>query len=166
MPKSCCQKFLKIHRETSSLESLFNKVVGWKPETVLRASNFIKKRLRHRSFPVNFTKFSRASILKNICEQSKRFLLNFIKKETLTQVFSCKFCKFFRSINFVEHLRTGGSETPVYGFLFNKVASLIARMPLIEQYQKETLAQVFFCEFCEIFRKAFLQDTSQEPLLT
>ena len=27
------------------------------------------------------------------------------------------------------------------------------------QYYKETVAQVFFCELCEIFRKAFLQNT-------
>ena len=33
------------------LESLFNKLAG------LQACNFIKKRLQHRRFPVNFVKF-------------------------------------------------------------------------------------------------------------
>ena len=33
------------------LESLFNKLAG------LQAGNFIKKRLQHRRFPVNFVKF-------------------------------------------------------------------------------------------------------------
>ena len=35
----------------------------------LKACNFIKKRLRHRCFPVKFLKFLRTSILKNIYEQ-------------------------------------------------------------------------------------------------
>ena len=43
------------------LESLFNKVAG------LQACNFIKKRLEHRCFPVNFAKFLRTLILKRIC---------------------------------------------------------------------------------------------------
>ena len=43
------------------LESLFNKAAG------LQASNFIKKRLQHRYFPVNIVKFLRTPILKNIC---------------------------------------------------------------------------------------------------
>ena len=29
---------------------------------------------------------------------------NFIKKETLTKVFSCEFCKIFKNIIFTEHL--------------------------------------------------------------
>ena len=35
----------------------------------LQPSNFIKKRLQHRSFPVNNVKFLRTPILKSICEQ-------------------------------------------------------------------------------------------------
>ena len=34
----------------------------------LEACNFIKKRLQHRWFPVNFAKILRASILQNFCE--------------------------------------------------------------------------------------------------
>ena len=34
---------------------------------------------------------------------------NFIKKETLSQVFSCKFCETFKSIYFEEHLRMTSS---------------------------------------------------------
>ena len=36
---------------------------------------------------------------------------NFIKKETLTQVFSCKFCEISKNPFFTEHLRTTASET-------------------------------------------------------
>ena len=45
------------------LESRFNNAVG------LLACDFIKKRLRHRCFPVKFAKFLRTPILKNICER-------------------------------------------------------------------------------------------------
>ena len=82
--------------------------------------NFIKKKLQPRGFPVKFAKFLRINILKNIYEQllltmllcfEKPFLhfdyrlfldlqkqspgqiCNFIKKETMAQVFSCEFCE-------------------------------------------------------------------------
>ena len=42
------------------LESLFNKDQG------LKACNFIKSRLQHKSFPVNIVKFLGTSILKKI----------------------------------------------------------------------------------------------------
>ena len=56
----------------------------WKPQKIrvvlkfwglgtLQACNFIKKRLQYRSFPVNFAKLLRTSILKNVCQ---RLLLN------------------------------------------------------------------------------------------
>ena len=35
---------------------------------------------------------------------------NFIKKETLAQVFSCKFCNIFKNTFFTEQLRTTASE--------------------------------------------------------
>ena len=38
-----------------------------------KARNFIKKRIQHRCFPVEFTKFLRTPILKNVIE---RLLLN------------------------------------------------------------------------------------------
>ena len=45
------------------LESPFNKIAG------LQACNFIKNRLQYRCFPVNFVKFLRTPILKNIWER-------------------------------------------------------------------------------------------------
>ena len=32
--------------------------------------------------------------------------VNFIKKETLTQAFSCEFCEIFKNILFTKHLQT------------------------------------------------------------
>ena len=47
--------------ETPVLESLFHKITG------LQGSNFIKKWLQHRCFPVNVAKFLGTPILYNIC---------------------------------------------------------------------------------------------------
>ena len=41
------------------------------------------------------------------------------------------------------------------GFFFNKVACLKPAF-----YQKVTLAEVFSCGFCKIFKNTFLQNTS------
>ena len=49
----CSYEFRNIHRKTTVLESLLNKVVD------LTDCNFIKKRLQHWCFPVNFAKFLR-----------------------------------------------------------------------------------------------------------
>ena len=40
----------------------------------------------------------------NICARAS-FLIKFIEKETLAQVFSCAFCEIFKSTFFTEHLR-------------------------------------------------------------
>ena len=132
--KRCSSQFLKYHRKTPVLESLFNKVPGL-------ACNFIEKRLPHRCFPMKFEKFLRANILKNICE---RLLLSVIKKETLTQVFSCELCEYFKDTSLVDHLRMAVSKTPVQGSLFNKVASLTAWSPVT----LENFAKLFARLFC------------------
>ena len=49
-----------LFTKTPVLESLFDNVAG------LMACNVIKKRLQHRCFPVNITKFIRTSFLLNI----------------------------------------------------------------------------------------------------
>ena len=75
------------------LESLRNKVAG------LPARNLIKKRLQHRCFPVKFptfTKFLRATILKNICE---RLLLYCFRQMEHERKLPCLFspCPYWRS---------------------------------------------------------------------
>ena len=65
-----------------------------------------------------YPNFLITSILKNICEH---LLLNFILKETPTQVFSCEFCELFKNTYFVEDLWTAGSETPVRGLSLIKL---------------------------------------------
>ena len=41
---------------------------------------------------------------------------NFIKKETMAQVFSCEFYEIFKNIFFTEHLWTTASEVCLYLF--------------------------------------------------
>ena len=65
--KEVLLKISQNSQETQVLESLFNNVSG------LRACNFIKKRLEHRCFPVNFAKFLRRSFL---IEQLRWLLLS------------------------------------------------------------------------------------------
>ena len=57
-----------------------------------------------------------ANFIGNICARVSLLIklqastYNFIKKETLAQVFSCNFCETFKNIFFTEHLRTTVSE--------------------------------------------------------
>ena len=52
-------KFRNIHRKPPVLEFVLNKLAG------LQANNFIKKRLQHRCFLVNITKFLEHAFLQN-----------------------------------------------------------------------------------------------------
>ena len=69
------------------------------------------------------------------------------------QVFSCEFCELFKNTYFKEHLRTAGSKTLVRGFLFNKVASLMAWRPLtvLERDSSTGIFLQILCSFKESF---------------
>ena len=68
---------------------------------------YSKTRRSHRGCSVkkdvlrNFAKFTG----KQLCQR-----LNFIKKESLAQVFSCEFCEISKNTFFTEHLRTTASR--------------------------------------------------------
>ena len=66
----CSEKFCKFHRKISVLESFFNKAAG------LEACNPIKARLRHRCFPMKFTKFLRTSVSNKYQIQLKKSICN------------------------------------------------------------------------------------------
>ena len=88
----CSWRFCNIHRKTPVLESLFNKAVG------LQSCDFIKKRLRHRCFPVNIAKFLRtAFFIEHLWWLFLNFLQNLLKitvKKIITQWrFSQKFLR-------------------------------------------------------------------------
>ena len=69
---------------------------------------------------------------------------NFIKKETLTQVFPCAFCKISKNRFFTEHLRTTASEILVKNFIF-KVKLQASN---VEIYQKNPFT-ISFQSFCQ-----------------
>ena len=58
----------------------------------------------------------RCSIKKDVLKNFTKFTgkvpesCNFIKKETLAQMFSCEFCEIFKNTFFTEHLWTTASE--------------------------------------------------------
>ena len=53
---------------------------------------------------------------------------NFVKKEVLTQVFSCKYCEIFKITFFEEHLRTAASSVMSDIILFQENESYSFRM--------------------------------------
>ena len=59
-----------------------------------------------KDFLENFAKVTEIHLCQSPFFKRKLLLslCNFIKKETLTQVFSCEFCEIFKNICFVEHL--------------------------------------------------------------
>ena len=87
----CSQNFCKFYRETPLLKSLFYKVAS------IQACNIIKKRFLQRCFPVNFEKFFRAPILKNIYERlllyTEYFIIYWFMQFTTVHVF--QFCNSF-----------------------------------------------------------------------
>ena len=95
-------KISQISQKTSVLEPNFSKVAG------LIFCNFIKKRLRHRCFPVKFAKFLRTTfftehlqwlLLRLLCRPMPCKLNWYV--ESPAQVFSCEFCEIFKNI--IEH---------------------------------------------------------------
>ena len=80
----------KYSQKTPELEPLFKNVAG------LKTCNFIKKRPKHKCFPVNIAKSLRLLISKNISEQLLSFVLNRVptcvgKCKTITSDESIKF---------------------------------------------------------------------------
>ena len=76
--KGVLKKFAKFAGKRL-YRNLLNKIAGLRPATLLR------KRLRHRYFPVNFAKFLRTAILQNT---SGRLLLK-IKEQRTWILFQC-----------------------------------------------------------------------------
>ena len=67
----------------------------------------------------NFAKFIRNNCARLKLQASAR---NFVKKETLTQQFSCEFCQIFENTFFTEHLCTT-DKISVLSSWFNRVSN-------------------------------------------
>ena len=111
------------------------------------------------------------------CQNKSPEVFNFIKKETLAQVFSCEFWEIFKKTVFTEHLLTTISET-----FLKLLVNNLQKQPLdvfckkkmflkiLQNSQENTCARVSFLiklqwhrcfpvNFAK-FLRTFLQDTS------
>ena len=69
-----------------------------------------KSRISHQRCSKEKAVFNSRNSQKNTCF-GVFLIINFIKKETLTQVFSGEFCEFFRNTFFTKHLRANVFES-------------------------------------------------------
>ena len=125
------QIFLHISQENTCVGVSFNKLTG------LKACNFIKKRLQHRCFSVKFAKFLRRILKKNYFDEYRQATASILFAFILSHSYNSSYD--FIKINFL-NCRSSCPEE------FSKKTDFI---------KKETLAQVFSCEFCEIFKNTF-----------
>ena len=136
----------------------------------------VKGRSSHRRCSVrkgvlrNFAKFTGKHLCQSLFFNKVAGLrpqaCNFIKKETLAQVFSCEFCEISKNSFLTEHLRATASvkvgteavvrtcsskyETPVLESLFNKVAGLMSyslQSMLFTEFQGKNSLNTLFSLF-------------------
>ena len=135
-----------------SQESLFNKL------TVLRAATLLK------TTPTQVLSCQICQILKNNHFEENLWptASKFISKQAPTQVFSCEFCKLFKNTYYKDHLRTTGSKTPLWGFLFNKVVSLMAWRPL-KVLERDSGTIIFLWILCNFEESVFVEYLETTP---
>ena len=99
--------FLGINTEQNDLEESERKYSGWKVVRSLSIMGSQRKFANCVCSNANFTMsisnrsevFCKKVVLKNFAKKTPvPEACNFIKKETLAQLFSCKFCEIFESI--------------------------------------------------------------------
>ena len=88
-----------LRKTTNILKDFFLKAVWFPPHRSSRPEVFYKKIISEISQNSQENICARGSIL------IKLQALNFTKKETLAQVFSCEFCEISRNTSFTEHFR-------------------------------------------------------------
>ena len=78
------------------------------PDTFMDTFILVRNSLEKQDSPFReaFPTEKRVAITFGISHQSCSIKNNFIKKETLAQVFSCEFCKISKNTFFTEHLWT------------------------------------------------------------
>ena len=116
------------------LESLFNKAAD------LKTCNPIKKRLRHRCFPMKFAKFLRTHF--------------FIKE---FQWLLLRFNSCFQRSSEQKPVRLSAINTR---FSWKKVfaaAKIQKQPPQVFCKRRASRASVFSCEYCEIFKNTYLE---------
>ena len=89
----------------------------------------------------NFAKFIRNNCARLKLQTSAR---NFVKKETLTQEFSCEFCQIFENTFFTEHLWTT-DKISVLSSWFNRVSSWLHDWNLQKMSVKKSSFKKLYC---------------------
>ena len=104
-PETVCSSLWRCSVKKGVLKNVVNftgKHLPWSLFLInlqaLRSATLLKRDSFTDAFLWSLRNFWRHLFLKN---NYKRLLLNFIKKETPTQVFPCQFCKFFKNTYFV-----------------------------------------------------------------
>ena len=86
--KSCFVKISQYYQENTYVEVSWDEV-EIKLHTVSTAI-LLKKRLQHRSFPVNIAIFLTTLVLKNICVQLLlKIIKDFLEKPSVTMIITC-----------------------------------------------------------------------------
>ena len=104
-----------------SCSLMFFKWCSQKSRNIYRNCKFIRKRFQHSCFPVNIATFLKTPFSHNTSEwllmkftgnhrKERSIPWNFIKKETMAQVFSREFYEIFKSTFFTKHLLANASE--------------------------------------------------------
>ena len=107
----------------------------------------------------NFTKFTGKHLCQSLFyRNSVPETCNFIKKETLAQVFSCEFCEISKNTIFIEHLRA-----TVSGF-----SNFIVKLSVIHLIQKhlKSLLWVQSQSYVEVLYVKWKSCFSKQPRLT
>ena len=132
-------------------------------EKTCAGDSFLKNSLWPRCFPVNFAKFLRTPFSQN----SSGWLLMLRDYFTFRSSHQrCSIKKVFLEISQNSHNLTKQLHQSLY---FNKVSILI-KVSGLQLIKKDTLAQVFSCEFYEISKNIFFTEhlwtTASVPLET
>ena len=113
---SCFWIIYKIHMKNVSWSLFLIKLQFWGPATLLKkTSTQLLSWETWKLFKSNYFE-------EHLWTSASKLYL----KRDSNMVFSCEFCDLFRNTYFVKDLQTTGSERPVRGSLFNRVASQMA----------------------------------------
>ena len=130
----------------------------------------------------NFEEFTRKHMCRNLLIKLLTLqICNFIKNESLAQMFSCEFCKISKNTCFGQHhrrllliIQKQPSEVFCEKYVLRNFAKFIEKQLCQSIFfnkvaglrKKETMAQVFSCKFCKMSKniskkisKNFLENT-------
>ena len=116
-------------------------------------TNLFKSHFRHRCSPVNTLHISRITFPKSTSLDSCIWNINFVStKLCINFYWSSRPKKFFKKV-VLRNLTKFTGKHLCQSLFFNKVAGFSLQL-----YLKEALAQLFSCEFCEIFKNPFFKE--------